>query len=362
MKSKIESEKFNQKKIELERKPSSLASRIKTALICLPILFMMLYFKFLYTILMLLVIYFGHSEFHELQKNILSRLINDYYSEILWLTLMSSPLPTLFLMLCPIILYLFKNSELFAFIVPLSILLMHRMKNFMILHRVLNTSEPNYSASNKGGDNKTSKTISNNEEMINKILLNDRMPNPIRTALIKEHLDDSKFVKKEEDAKSNLDNNKAKGIFGLVNKLVKNAISNFDKKEKLKSEENFENLPSQNSSENKKQNKENYTSNTNTKSPNVVNQVVSISMFNCCLIIMMLDIIYFFIYVYPVCLGILVHNFDHAFVSLLLVVVIAYQCDNGALFSGKYFGKRPFGNPVTPTKTVEGVYGGIVWG
>jgi hypothetical protein len=349
MNSNSELEKLNKNKknqIEIERKPSSLASRIKTAIICLPILFMMLYFKFLYTILMLLVIYFGHSEFHDLQKNILSKLINDYYSEILWLTLMSSPLPTLFFMLCPIILYLFKNSELFAFIIPLSVLFIHRIKNFMILHRVLNTSEASFT-SRSGNDE--GKVFYNSDEMIRKLSQNDKMPNPIRTALIKEHLDDSKHLK--DEIKSHLEYNKAKGIFGFLNKLVKNTLSNVEKKEKIKNDENNQYQYSQ---QNKIPNKEN--------SSNIVNQVVSTSMFNCCLIIIMLDVIYFIFYVYAVCLGISVHNFEHAFIWLLMVVVIAYQCDNGALFVGKYFGKRPFGNPITPSKTVEGVYGGIIWG
>ena len=88
----------------------------------------------------------------------------------------------------------------------------------------------------------------------------------------------------------------------------------------------------------------------------------SMKVFNSCFIIIMLDVIYFFMYAYPLCLGISILNFKNGFVHLLMVVVIAYQSDNGALFAGNKFGKIQFGYPVTPNKTLEGVWGAIILG
>jgi hypothetical protein len=331
---------------EQERKSSSVASRVKTALIALPILFIMLYFQFLYSVLMLIVIYITHSEFHIMQQNILEKLINDYYAEITWKTLMSSPLSTYIFMLCPIILYMFKNSELFACIIPLSLLEIYRIKNFILIHRVLNTNEASFNFGRK--------EVANEE--IENFNINYKMPNPIKTAILKEHLDDSKTSLKEE-IKPQLDFNKSKGFFGFFNRLVKSTgtlstvdVRKFENKDKSKNDEN--NILNKNSLNKSK----------NVPTASVGNQIISSSMFNCCLIIIMLDFLFFFVFIYPVCLGISVHNSPHGFTSLLMVVVIAYQCDNGALVTGNNFGKTPFGSPVTPTKTVEGVYGGIVWG
>lgn len=112
------------------KKQSSLSSRIKTAVICLPILIFMLYFKLTYTILIIskkilwmiliniVVIFFTYSEFYTMEKNILKLLFkHDHFAEITWNTLISSPLFTLFFMLCPLIIYIFRHGEILACLV-----------------------------------------------------------------------------------------------------------------------------------------------------------------------------------------------------------------------------------------------------
>ena len=84
-------------------------------------------------------------------------------------------------------------------------------------------------------------------------------------------------------------------------------------------------------------------------------------MFNACLIIIELDFIFIFIYAIPLCYGISLHHLGVGFEYVSLTVMIAYTCDAGALFSGMKFGKKNFGAPITPTKTIEGLYGGIAF-
>lgn len=88
----------------------------------------------------------------------------------------------------------------------------------------------------------------------------------------------------------------------------------------------------------------------------------SIKVFNSCLILIMLDVIYFFLYVLPLSLGISIYNYNNSFVHLLMIIIIAYQSDNGALLAGNKFGKNQFGHPITPSKTIEGIYGAYALG
>jgi hypothetical protein len=97
--------------------------------------------------------------------------------------------------------------------------------------------------------------------------------------------------------------------------------------------------------------------------PNTNNAAfISLKMFNSSLVVILLDYMYFCLYALPLCVGIDFFRFKEAFIYLLMVVVIAYQCDNGALFFGNNFGKHKFGVPITPSKTKEGVYGGLLTG
>jgi hypothetical protein len=90
--------------------------------------------------------------------------------------------------------------------------------------------------------------------------------------------------------------------------------------------------------------------------------VKSLQVFNSCLVLMMLDIVYYFIYAFPLCMVIAIYKFENSFYFLVLLIIIAYQCDNGALLTGQRYGKVNFGHPVTPSKTREGIYGAIIWG
>lgn len=99
------------------KKHSNLKSRFITAGICLPILSLMIYLKFLYFVLMLIVVFITHHEFHEMQIKILKNIFDDYYSDITWKILISSPLFTYICLLCPTILYFKSNSVFFGIMV-----------------------------------------------------------------------------------------------------------------------------------------------------------------------------------------------------------------------------------------------------
>jgi phosphatidate cytidylyltransferase len=47
--------------------------------------------------------------------------------------------------------------------------------------------------------------------------------------------------------------------------------------------------------------------------------------------------------------------------ALIWLVVVVAAVDVGAFFIGKRFGKTPF-SPTSPNKTLEGVFGGIIFG
>jgi hypothetical protein len=263
---------------------------------------------------MILVVYFSHIEFHKIQETILRKIIKDYYAEITWKTLMSFPLTTFIFMICPTILYLFDDKEIFAFIIPIVILEINRIHNFILIHRILNTKEIKLSEINY--------KVTTEKEKFNI----EKMPNPVLTALKKDHYEE-KIT------------NEAGNENGLLKKLL--GVNSHSA------------LKSLNDVTTKKEKHE----------KNKPNETVSASMFNCCLLIIMLDLIFFSIYIYPVCLGISIHKkSQNGFLYVLSIVIIAFQCDNGALLFGKLFGKNPFGHPVTPSKTKEGIYGGIFLG
>jgi hypothetical protein len=297
---------------KIDNKSKEIDSRVKTALIVLPILFCFLYFKTLYFILMLLVTYLSHAEFNTIQNKILNAIFKDYYADINYKTLLSSGLTSIIFMSCPIILYFFKHAELFASILPLLILELHRLNSFIAIYRVLKTNETNFKY----------QFYTQNEDS-NPYNAVKKLENPLKTAIHQSlTMRDKQIVSK--------DDNPRQDFLDKIG-LNKSKSASIDKK---KIQEEIENKPDES----------------------------SLLMFNSCLFIIMSDLVFFFLYIYPVCLGLSVHNGDHGFVNLLMVVIIAYQCDNGALFVGRKFGKNPFGYPVTPNKTVEGVYGAVVFG
>jgi len=55
----------------------------------------------------------------------------------------------------------------------------------------------------------------------------------------------------------------------------------------------------------------------------------------------------------------ILHSQDRALVLLLLFLI--WAADIGAYFSGKYFGRKKLCPQVSPNKTFEGVYGGILF-
>ncbi len=99
---------------------------------------------------------------------------------------------------------------------------------------------------------------------------------------------------------------------------------------------------------------------------NIYNQIktdpteISQKMFNSCLIIILFDYFYFFAYVLPLCIASSFHNYENGFSNMVQCVLIAYTCDAAALFAGNKFGKTKFGGPITPSKTLEGIYGGLI--
>lgn len=83
---------------------------------------------------------------------------------------------------------------------------------------------------------------------------------------------------------------------------------------------------------------------------------------NSTLCIIALDLLFLFMIVFPLCSMIEMYKTKYGFTYVFQIVLIAYQCDNGALLFGKLFGKNNFGFPITPTKTYEGIFGAFFLG
>lgn len=119
----------------------------------------------------------------------------------------------------------------------------------------------------------------------------------------------------------------------------------------------------ENSNESKEVTQTKSQSKTNTSTTNVnLHQMISQKMFISCLVAITIDFIYFFVYAFPLCYSLYIHQLGNSGFILFNIILIAYQCDNGALFIGNTLGRTPFGHPITPTKTVEGVIGGVFFG
>ena len=123
------------------KKKSSLISRIKTAIVVLPILFSMFYYSFLYLILMLIVIYISHKEFYVIETHILKQLFTDQFSDSTSSTLISSPLQTYIILLLPLLIYTFPNSEPFSCAIVLFLLTLYRLSSFINIYMLNNTKD-----------------------------------------------------------------------------------------------------------------------------------------------------------------------------------------------------------------------------
>ena len=312
-------------------KKSSLASRLRTAAIVLPILFALLTYPFLYFILTILVIYVSYKEYCNISAHIFKNIFSDQFSDSTVSALLSSSLQAYIILLLPILNYGYKDSELFVTFFVLMLLLILRISNFINIYRLYNT---------KGFDNQNNFQIgkefkepiieNENKNGIKKI----KNPNPLTLNMLE------KMNKNLNLKKTNLENAKS-----ISEQLFQK--DNISKETSANREENYS----------KSTKKRTITSFKNSQTK----QYITEKMFNACLITIELDFIFVFIYAVPICYGISLHHKGVGLEYITLTVMIAYTCDAGALFSGMKFGKTNFGAPITPTKTIEGIYGGITF-
>ena len=316
---------------EPSNKKSSLPNRLKTAIIVLPILFTMFLYPFFYLILMLIVIYISHKEYYIISTHIIKNLFNDQFSDSTASTLLSSPLQTYIILLIPLLNYSYKDCEIFITFFVLLLLLCHRLSSFINIYMLNNTKD--FESQDNFQIEKEFKEAINEKNII-------KYQNPLQPQNSFE-----KTVKYLNVIKKNIENDKS-----LINQNSSTENNNLFFQMKQNNNNN-----TNNEDNNKFTRKSTITSfkNSHTK------QYITEKMFNACLIIIELDFIFIFIYAIPLCYGISLHHLNVGFEYVSLTVIISYSCDAGALFSGMKFGKNNFGAPITPTKTFEGLYGGI---
>ena len=287
---------------EIPKKKQSITSRIKTAIVVLPILFSMFYFSFLYLILMFIVIYVSHKEYYVIESNIMKNLFTDQFSDSTSSTLISSPLQTYIILLLPCLIYIFPNSESCSCTLILSLLIIYRLTSFISIYMLNNIK-----------DFEMDKQLLESTSGANVPKMKNPMP-------------------KGDNSESSLSRQKSNG--GNIREQSKTFTPT--------------NQPTQHNS-------------TLTSLKNSFNkQYITNKMLSSCLIVIALDFIFIFTYALPLCYGISLHHLNVGFTYVSFVVVIAYSCDIGALFTGISIGKTQFGAPITPSKTWEGVYGGIL--
>lgn len=80
------------------------------------------------------------------------------------------------------------------------------------------------------------------------------------------------------------------------------------------------------------------------------------------LIVIAMDLVYISFYAYPITFGVSMHHIGLGYFYISYLIAVSYFIDTGALIVGVKFGKHNFGDPITPSKTWEGIYGGIIFG
>lgn len=248
------------------------------------------------------MIFISHKEFFVIESQIMKQLFSDQFSDSTSATLISSPLQFYIVLLLPVISFFSHDGEILSTSITIGVLIIYRLISFISVYKLNNV---------KDFDLNGELIEAVNQSNIQK--LKNPMPKPESAVY--------PSPKKQEESNANQSE---------ANPITKEGNS----------PTNYSTLTAVKNCYNK--------------------QYVTNKMLNACLVVISLDFIFIFTYALPLCFGISLHHIGSGFTYISLVVIIAYSCDVGGLFSGIKFGKTPFGSPITPSKTVEGLYGGIV--
>lgn len=250
------------------------------------------------------MIYISHKEFFVIESQIMKQLFSDQFSDSTSATLISSPLQFYIVLLLPILTFFSKDGEILSTVMTVGILILYRLISFISIYKLNNV-----------------KDFDINGELMEAVNQNNiqKLKNPM-----------PKPVSAENPLSSKKDENIVNANQPEANPIITEGNS----------PTSYSTLTAVKNSYNK--------------------QFVTNKMLNACLVVIALDFIFIFTFALPLCFGISLHHIGSGFTYISLVVIIAYSCDVGALFTGIRFGKTPFGSPITPSKTLEGLYGGIL--
>lgn len=230
-------------------------------------------------------------------------------------------------MICPLLLYAKDNNEIMACLIPISISTIYRINSFLFIHRILQQEE--YL---NGSDTDQTNTY--------KLEKSAKIPNPIQSAINKLEANEKENLKEQSTDKS-LSTIRRLGVLGKFDKLSNLAAQIFQipEKKEVKTIKNTDTTKKGYSNKN----------------------MISIKIFSACLIVIVLDLLFFFTSIFPISLGISVLQYKEGFSFLLTTLSIAYQCDHGAYLFEKNFGRHSNASLIRG-KTKQEISGALILG
>ena len=156
---------------ELNKKKIIIFNKFKFLFFFAPFYLIIIYYNFLHFIFCCVNIFFSHKRFIQYEKNIIKKIFTDQYSDSTSSLLIESSFQNFIILLMPFIIYLFKNSEIFSFLLTLIFLMIYRFYNFF------NIFQYSFKKLDLINDKKENDKLQNFKNNHDKIFISEKMYN-----------------------------------------------------------------------------------------------------------------------------------------------------------------------------------------